>query len=208
MAQLAPDCATQMEYFVETDSAFCVLSDQSTVVGVSYADRNIIIKHSITDLSQPMVTYSANMGGVCTLRVDERQNVFFAGGFNFDGKVVQYDLSTGQVVKAFDHVRVGAIWSSIRVDNLWIFGGIGESKFAVIDSVSRQVLGEPVESAILRIFSMTIWKIQGENNHSQALLLTVGYDPNYSENKTDVFDITALVDKHSNLSNKQILSES
>ena len=143
MAQLVPDCTTQMDYFVLSDSSFCVLSDQSTVIGVDKANRNTIIKHSITDLSEQTVIYIANMGGVFTLAVDERQNVLYAGGSNYysDGQVVQYDLSSGQVVKDFGPVGIRIIWSSLNVNNLWFFGAHGSSRFVVIDSVSRQVLG-------------------------------------------------------------------
>ena len=198
MAQLAPDCSTRIDYYVFTNSSFCVLSDQSTVVGVSNADQKTIIKHSITDLSEPKVTYTANMEKVLTLGLYERQNVLLAGGYRFDsdGQVVQFDLSTGQVLKAFGQIDVGIVWSSISVGNLWIFGTHELSKFAVIDSVSREALGKPIKSAIWKILSMAVCKIQEENNRSQVLLFIIGFIPDYSENKTDVFDITALMDEH------------
>ena len=143
MAQLVPDCATQMKYFVLIDSSFCVLSNQSTVIGVSNADRKMIIKHSITDFSEPTVTYTADMDEVFTLGVNELQNVLFAGGSGCDsgGQLLQFDLSTGRAIKTFGQVGIDIIFSRIRVDNLWLFGDLNSSKFAVVDSVSRQVLG-------------------------------------------------------------------
>ena len=208
MTQLIPECATQMEYFVFTDSNFCVLSDQSTIIGVSKTNQNLIIKQSITGKSELAVTYTANMKYVYTLAANETQNVLFAGGYGFDsdGQVVQFDLCTGQVVKAFGLVGIGIVLSSLNANNLWIFGSYNTTEFAMIDSVSRQVLGEPVESAISRIYSMTIFKIQEIDNCSKVLLFTIGMFPNYSENRTDVFDITALVTRHLNLSIKQIVS--
>ena len=200
MARLVPECATQMDYCISTDSILCVLSNQSTVIGVSNFDQSTIIRQSITDSSEPTVTYSSNTGTVYSLAVDEPQNVLLAGGSgcDYDGQVVQYDLSTGQVVKAFGRLGIYSVISSISVGNLWFFGGHGSSKFAVIDSVSRQVLGKPVESAISTIYSMVVWKIQEKSNGPKLLLLTVGDHPNYSENRTDVFDITALVNRQSN----------
>ena len=201
MAQLAPDCATQMNYYVSTESGFCVLSDQRTVIGVSKIDHNTIIKQSITDLSEQMVTYNANSGWVYTLGVDESQNILLPSGCgcNYTGQVVQYDLSTGQVVKAFDQVGINSPCSSIKAGNIWFFGGYDSSKFAVINSVLRQVLCKPVESAILSLHSMTVCRIQEESNLSRVLLFTFGMYQNYSENNSDVFDITSLVNKYSDL---------
>ena len=206
MTQLVPDCTTQLEYYVMSDSAFCVLSDQSTVIGVSIADNNTIIKQSITGSSESIVTYTTEMERVYTLGVDERQIVLFAGGSDryFNGQVVQYDLSSGQVIKSFGRLEIGSVMSSIKVNNLWFFGGFRSFKFAVIDSVSRLVLGEPVNSALLMIYSMATYKIQQSDNCPQKLLFTFGSNAFYSEYQTDVFDITALVTRHSNLSNKKI----
>ena len=204
MTQLVPECATQMEYFVTTNSKFCVLSNQSTIIGVSNAYPNMIIKHSITDLSEPVVTFNFITGRVYTLGVNEHQNVLFAGGSgcDSDGQVMQYDLSTGQVVKAIGKGGIGSVQSSISVGNLWFFGGYGSFKLVVVDSVSRQVLGKPVRSAIWTIYSIAVFKIQEMSHSSKVLILTVGLLPNYSKNQTDVFDITALVNKHSNLAIK------
>ena len=120
MTQLVPECATQMGYFVLSDSSFCVLSDQSTVIGVSDAYQNMIIKRSIIDTSGPIVTYTANLGRVYTLAVDEPQSVLFAGGSgcDSDGQLVQYELCAGQVVKAFSRIGMDTVLKSISVNNL------------------------------------------------------------------------------------------
>lgn len=185
---------------MSTDFSFCVLSDQSIVIGISRTDQNTIIKQSITDSSEPTFTYTTNMQQVFTLAVNEPQNVLYAGNScsNYDGKLVQFDLSTGQVVKAFGSVGIGIIWSSLNLNNLWFFGAHESSRFIVIDSVSRQVLGKPVKSAMWSINSMAVCKKPKRNNISQVLLFTVGDYSNYSKSRTDVFDITTLVDKYSN----------
>ena len=117
---------------------------------------------------------------------------------------MQYDLSTGQVVKAFGPVGIGSVRSSIRVNSMWFFGGRRSFKFVVIDSKSRQALGKPVESAIGTIYSLAVFKIHEKHDHLKVLLLNVGEFANYSEKQTDVFDITALVTRRPNLLNKQI----
>ena len=210
MAQLVPDCTTQMHFFVSSESSFCVLSDQSTVIGISKANENTIIKQNITDLSEPIVTYTANARRAFTLGVDEPQNVLLAGGpgCNYHGQVVQCDLTTGQAIKNFDRIGIGYIITNVNVNNLWFFGGHRSSMFAVIDSVSRQALGKPVESAVASIFPMTVSNIEETNARSKVLLWTVGNYPNYTENKSDMFDITALVNMDSDSLSKLFKSES
>ena len=201
MTQLVPDCATQMKYNAISDSSFCVLSDQVTVIGVSAKDSETIIKENIVDHSMPKVTFTANFDEVNTLAVDEVNNTLFAGSDNYgDGQVVQYDLSTGQALKNYGCVGVKVVLSSSRVGNLWMFGGFLSCKFTVIDSITRQVVNEPVKTTIKSIHSMTVFKTKEKNKFPKVLLLTFGTSPNYSKNNTDVFDITALLDMYSNLS--------
>ena len=195
-----------MQYFVFTDSSFSVLLDQNTVIGVCKAHQNTIIKQSIADFLDEAVTYTTKMRQIFTVAVGEHQNVLFVAGSGSSGQLVQFELSTGRAIKIFGLVGKGTLKSSINANNLWFFGGHGLSEFAVIDLVSRQVLGNPVRSAVTSIFSMTVCKKLGRNDLSQVLLLTVGAFANYSENQTDMFDITALVNRHSNSSNKLILS--
>ena len=210
MTQLVPECVTQMEYYLSGDSSFCVLSNQRTILGVSKTDKKTIIRHSISDFSGMTVTYTANTAGVFTLSINEPQNMLLAGGIscNLVGEVVLYGLSTGQVIKTFGKVNYAPVQSSFKVDNLWFIGFFGSFKFAVIDSVSRQVLGKSVKFGILNIFSMAVCKKLEKHNDSQVLLFTVGDYFRFSENDTDVFDITALVNRHSILSNKQVSFES
>ena len=174
-----------------------MLSDQATIVGISSTDRKTIIKKSIIDRSVPVVTYAYNFDYVYTLAVDEPSNVLFAGSYNQgSSQVVQYDLSTGQVLKNYGQVGICRVLSSARVGNLWLFGGF-TSKITVIDSAKRRVVHEPVTTAISRIFSMTVCSLQNGKRNSKTLLFVVGRYPDYSDAKTDVLDISGLVNAFS-----------
>ena len=195
MAEPVPDRTMQLNLYCVSDSNNCILWDQATVVGVISTDCNTIAKQNITDHSVPVVTYTANIGQVYTLAVDEASNLLFAGNYNHGrGQVVQYDLSTGQAIKNYGQVGIGSVLSSARVDNLWLFGGF-TFKITAIDSVSRRVVHTPVATAIGDILSMTVCNAQNDRQDSKVLLYIFGEFLNYSDGRTDVFDISGLVDK-------------
>ena len=201
MTRPAPDCVTQLEYYCVCDSSWHVFSDQATIVGVSLTNCSTIIRQNIIDHSLPLTIYAANQGKVYTIAVDEPNNTLFAGGENNEktGQVVQYDLGTGQSIKTYFGVGIGSIESSTRAGNLLLFGGFESYKVAIIDSVNRRIVHESINTAIRNIFSMTIFTLFESNNQFQILLLCVGEIQMYSNGRTDLFDITELIKKYSNL---------
>ena len=197
MEKISPDCVTQLNYLSFGDSSFFVLSNQATIIAVSKADYKTIIKENITDHSEPVVTYTANTGRVYTLAADEANNMLFAGSSNFDdGQVVQYDLANGQAIKNYFNVGIDCVLSNFRMKNIWIWGGRGLSKFVVIDSMTRQLVGEPVTTAINNICSLKVCKVFKNKQNQKVILIIVGKFSNYSNKRTDLFDITQLLSLH------------
>ena len=173
-----------------------MLSDQVTIIGVSNSNRTKIVKENICDQSAPVVTYSANIGSVYTLAVGEPNDVLFAGSCNCGkGQIMQYSLSNGQVLKNYSQVGIDSILSSTRIANMYVFGGYGSSKFVVIDSAKRQIVHKPVTTRIKIIGSMTVCKTKQNKPDSKTLLLISGNFSDNSNDRTDVFDMTGLVDK-------------
>lgn len=124
--------------------------------------------------------------------------MLFAGCDNFDrGQVIQYDLTTGQVVKNYSQASVNFIRSSIRVGTLWLFGGFKLFNFSVIDSVTRQVMQEPAKPVTEDIYSLTVGSVHRNDRDPKLLLFIVGMDLSNSKPRTDVFDITDLVKQFS-----------
>ena len=192
------DCATLLKYSCFCDSSFCVLSDQATIIGISYSDRNKIIRQNISDHSVPKVLYTANIGRVNTLAVDEPNNLLFAGSDDYTkGQVVQYDLSTGRAMKNYGSLSIDKVVSSIRLGNLWFFGGFGFSKFTVIDSVTKRIVHGPVKTVIWTIYSMSACSIHSKERDPKTILFTIGIHSNNLDQRTDIFNITGLVKKFS-----------
>ena len=207
LTQLVPGCVSLLEYFSFSDPSFCVLSDQATLVGVNEADWNTVTKQSIIDRSAPIVVYTANIGHVYTVAVDEPNNILFAGSSNLGGgQVIQYDLSTGQAVKNYAHVGIGRILSSAsaKAGSLWLFGSRGSSRFTVIDPISRRIVHSPVITAIRNIYSMTIGTVYNSDSEDTVLLFIAGDDSEYANDRSDVFDITELTKRNASFSVSQL----
>lgn len=196
-ASVSPEFVTQLDYFCFNDSSFFVLSDQATLIGVSDTDKTKIIKQNITNPSAPTVTYTASDDQIMTLAVDEAKNRLLAGSnTSAKGLIVQYDLSTGEPVKSYDQIGFAYPMSSIRLDNLYFFGSDEASQFIVIDADSQQMVHQPVSTAIKYIFSMVVCNMTQGLAPEKVMIYVVGEIRDYSDDKTDVFDITDLVKQY------------
>ena len=183
----------------------CVLSDQAIIVGVNQDYSTTIIRENINDRSAPAVVYSANIDTIDTLVVDEPNNMLLAGSQNdYKGQVVQYDLSTGRMVKNYGPIGIGSVQSSARLGNLCMFGGRDSSKFVVIDSATRQAVETPLTTKEWNIVSMTVCSVQKSCSEPKVFLIISGRNPRMFKINLDIVDITGLVAKSSCVSAAQI----
>lgn len=201
-----PDSFSRMAFFCLSESSFCLLSDDATILGFNYKEPSTIIKETISDLSQPIISYIANVNSVYSIEVDESNNMLFAGCDNDNfGQVVQFDLATGQVIKNYCQIDTSCIMSNIRLGSLLIFGGYDSSHIIVIDPVNRKILSDRVSTAVSFIHSIAFCTIDASD--PKVLLFVVGKLYNYSQGKTDIFDITALLKVRANLQKQVINNE-
>ena len=84
MAEVSPEGSTQLKYHCHSNGNFCVLSDQSTVLGVNFIDKTTIFKETISDKSKPIIPFINNNFEVNTIQVDEENNMLFSGEDNYD----------------------------------------------------------------------------------------------------------------------------
>ena len=197
------DCLSRLEYYCIIDSHFCVLSDQRTVLGVGFATKNAVFKENIRDRSAPVVTFNGSHDNVFTLALDERCSTVFAGQFNNGfGRVVQYDLDTGRLLRDYGKLGMGSIESSASFGSLQFFGGYLSHSFLVIDAVGRSVVHGPVRTAVENIYSLAVCQTEHGSQESKVILVVTGPTPDYLQSRTDKFDITQLVKSQSNLRNR------
>ena len=192
-----PESVSDLNYFSSKScSTFYVFADEKTILGVNRIQKNILFKENIVDKSIPIVTYNQNTSQVWTIAVDEINNFLFSGEFNnYNGKVLQFDLETGRVLREYASLGIGSACSTLIYQNLCFVGGFNSNKLAVLDSISRQVAHQTIEIAIGKPSSLTICEIFPDSKDYKILLVATGNGSYYMDERTDVFDVTDLINQ-------------
>jgi hypothetical protein len=175
------------EYWVGYESTLRVLADGKTLIGVG-SDRTTLITEDITDDQKP-VKIGKHKNGILSLIFIEESKMLLVG--DMSKKVFQYRLNrnkTWTFIKDYGNIGIGLVYSCTRIMNLVIFGGFETSSLRVIDSEKMVVIGDAYRTAIERIFSLSICK-----RPDQLVLSVNGLDPSYSNEVSDVLDITDFV---------------
>lgn len=125
---------------------------------------------------------------VRTLIICEERDSLMAGEDDGErGRVVEYNLSTGEMVKDYGSLSISKVRCGRRIENLCFFGGIrGEVK--IIDTDKQEIMIERITTSIEHIYSMTFCAII--DPEEKVYLALCGRYPDYEHQKTDVFDIS------------------
>ena len=191
---LIPEFLSQLEYFCGNDSHFCVFSDEVTILGVKFEDKQTIVKERISDNNQSIQPYNGNTSEVCTLALDEANSTFLAGEINKSkGNVVQYDIQSGRVLRNYGPIGIGHVLANTRLGCFCFFGAWTSKKFTVVNIRIRELVCEPVETCLNSIVSIKIFEIENEPGNKLYLLTLTGPGFDESGGKNDVFDITELI---------------
>ena len=189
---ILPDCKSKNSYVCDTDSNFCVLEDESTVLGVHSKHKSMIIKENIIEHSSSILLYNKNQTTIYTLALHEQNNTFFAGeDFNYKGRIVQYDLETGQMIRNYGSIGVSCVISSARFGRFICFGGL-MSKFVVVDTLTRRIVQGLVQTIIRCIDSIEFFAIFQKKGNFKVLVTVTGWGSDYLKGRSDVFDFTEL----------------
>lgn len=193
-SNLKPEFVSNMEYYSSTDNDFYVLKDEKTILGINKNNTRTIIREDITDHSKPIFTYKETKSNIYTLSLNEEADSLVVGEENkLEGRVIQYELKSGKLVKDYGPVGIGSVISSKNYQNFFIFGGYKSSKIQIIDSIRKVVLQEPFETAIKIIDSLDFCILNPNAPDEQNVLAVAGRQSDYSAGKTDIFDITELI---------------
>ena len=196
-ATVVPEVDSRFDYFSMSDSNFCVLSDQTTALGVLCARKYAIVKDCLANRAAPIVAYPAGPRTVYTIIADEARNALLAGSLNPDksGQVVHYDLGTGQTLKNYGPARVPGVFSGTRFQNLCFLSQPRSNVFVVIDTITKSVLHQSTATAIQTILSLAVCRVSDKANAAKAVLLVAGIRTDCSEDRSRLYDVTGLVDR-------------
>ena len=203
---LIPDSTSRLDYLCYRDCHFCVLADESAVLGVCSCTEKVIYKEpAFGDSAAKAQAFDTQFNKIFTLVLDEPKNALFAGGIQAGrGMVAQIDLERGRLVRKYAGVESEILNASARLGRLLFFGGWNSFKVLVIDSVARRVAQPRLDTAIKNVISVAVCAARRESAGLRFLLTVSGVLPNYTEQASDVFDITDLIDKYSVSTDKAV----
>ena len=197
MGILVPGNLSRLEFYCITDSHYFVLSDEATFMGIYFKNKQVIIKENILKKAHPVVQYTGGESKVGTFSVNESNNTVLAGEyFNGLGRVIQYDLETGKIIRNYGSIGVDLVNSSTNFRSFWFFGGIGCYHITVIDIITREIALKIPGTAIRNALSLAIADTNDQRLCRKVLLVVTGSFADYTKSKTDVFDITRLIDRN------------
>lgn len=170
-------------YHVKFENHFTILSDNNTIVGVDSEEQNLLMMEDITD----EITHTCigtHQEQIKTISINESRDRIIIG--EHDGHATQYQMTDGywSIEKEYGYIQVGKIMSSTIFGNLAVIGG-NKNKIRLIDLKKKEFVEKPIETAIELVYSPHLCL------DSRSVILTVGgLTPNYSKNKSDLFDVT------------------
>ena len=173
-----------------------ILEDEQTIVGISEKRWSKIIYKENIITRKGIVEFDDHKTDINTVLVDESRNLLLSSEENEgNGKVMQYNLDSGHLMKEYDALEIGTVICSIQISNLCFFGG-NDHKIRVIDLEAEDYLGDAIETSIASIYHMELCLVDSQN--PQMVLSVDGRDQENSDEKelkTDCFNITKLVKK-------------
>ena len=173
------------------------MKDESTIIGVQYEEwkNNILIievLHKINYKSNlSPIKFGVHNDTICTILFNEMLNTLLVG--DYTGRVVQYNLNssfyTPKMVKDYGKLENGEITSSAQFGTIATMKRSGRSLFTFINMNTRKIFIKHINSAIQYIYSMHFCRVK--QNSALALVFS-GECPNFSYDKTDIFDVTEI----------------
>ena len=170
------------------ENQFVVLDDAKHVIGVYSQDPGKLIFRDayygflIEFEKERYINYS-----ITNLVYDDKTRSLFSG--NNHGRLFRHKVDaqnkTCPIVKDYGNLGIGSITSSDQFLHLVFFGG-NRGKIRVFDVSTDKLLSGYIETSIRYIYSLQVCV----KSHEQIHLAVSGAYPDYSEDKTDLFDLT------------------
>ena len=111
---------------------------------------------------------------------------------NLKGKIVQYSLSTGKMLKDYGLLGIESVKTGIKTGKYSFFGG-SDSHLLCIDFDKRQVIKEPQRTEIESISCIDYFLIHQKDKIKKHVIAIVGKVPWKSTIYNDVYDITNII---------------
>ena len=199
-ATVQPEIVQQQTvYFMVQNSGFAVGSDQQTLFS---------IRHEADEVDWFVCRQNLQTGGTdkfgridhdfltITMTLDEDRDVLFVIGQNVSAKSVQinkYNPSTGDLIKVLTLPDLSGATNAFLIGNYCLLG-CGDHVLKAFDLDTCQSAFDPVAIAVELVYTFELCRVVDSSTAKAQFVLALGGDsPDYSDAKTDLFDVTGLV---------------
>jgi hypothetical protein len=162
-----------------------ILDDGNIFIGVNANNqKQIIIEDFRNNNSSELIAQLEY--DVCSLLINEAQNILWAG--DKSDNIFQYVLgpANGWKIQAkYLDLGIGEIRCLSRFGNL-LFAGADNNKLSVINTADKKVFPTKILTSIYSIYSLHVCNV----SPTKTYLTVTGHLPSYSDNKTDLLDIS------------------
>jgi hypothetical protein len=161
-----------------------ILDNGNVLIGVNAYNNKQIITEDIRD-NNHLEIIAQHEHEVLSLLVDEARETLWAGDRKLIVQYLRGPAKAWKIQAKYSDLGIATVCCFSRFGNLLFAGGNGYT-LCVINTADKKVLPEGIETAIFEIRSLQICEV----SPSETYLSISGSKPCYSDNKTDLFDIS------------------
>ena len=199
---IEPIISSSNKFGVEYQNNFVVLDDSNQVIGIDPSEATQMILENIENGKAGKIRWSRFYDNyIATLVYDEKTGLLYSG--DRDGDLYQYKVDTAsntfKKVRNYGNIQVNEICSSHKFLDFIFFGGYG-GRIKVLDLSTGELLPGHLETSIKFVLSFQVCV----KSPSQIYLAVSGEVADYSEDKTDLFDISALISNNPGILEKYL----
>ena len=176
---------------VTIENQFIVLDDAKHVIGIDPTDGGNVIIENVKNGKAGKFGWSASFQNyIITMVYDEDKEFLYTAVV--EGRLYKYKVNTssktGQKIKEYGDLGIGHIGSSHRFMNFVFFGG-KERKIRILDLSTGELLQGHLETSVGWTRSLQVCV----KSHSEIYLAVSGSKIDYSNDRTDLFDLSGLI---------------
>ena len=190
---IEPINTSSNKFGVMYENQLVVLDDAKHVIGLDASDAGKIIIENIMNQKAYKIGWNdSSYYYISNLFYDEDTGSLYIGDrYNHLFKYkVEKTSNTCKRVKDYGDFGMGEISSSYRFKHFVFFGG-NACKIRVLDLSTGEFLAGHLETLLRLVYSFQVCV----KSQDEIYLAVSGQDPDYSEDKTDLFDLTDLLPK-------------
>ena len=193
------DLVNERVSFIVHNTSFAVLADQQTVLTLEENDDGSaknLVRQNLRDKTVSVLASLDDDWFPETLLPDEKRDTLLVTGM-FDkqhkSRMELRELSSGHLLKVFAFPDVFIVVEALRVHDL-VFLGCSDNILKVLDAVRSEIVYDSVKTAIGVDVTMDLCRVVDPQSADAKFVLALGGSmPDYSQGKTDLFDVTQLV---------------